>query len=179
MLRISLIVFSLFLTACSRNTEKNITIMQLQQMADIATVEFTISKIIQASDRPAWYKYGERKILISIKARIKAGVDMSQMHDNDISISGNSVKMQLPRAHIISLNIDPESIKEEYSRTGFFRSSFSNQERYDFLLQAENQIIEAIDEMGILVTAENNAILFFESWLRTSGFETIEVIIKK
>jgi hypothetical protein len=171
-----------FVFSCShfKNPEnETITLHQLQEMADMATVEIVVSRIVKASDEPAWYKHGDRKILMSVRARLKAGVDMSGIKDEHIQISGNNVRMEIPAARLISLNIDPNSINEEYSRTGFFRSSFTSEERYDFLRQAENQIRESIDDMGLLEAAELNAVLFFESWLELMGYESVQVVVRK
>ena len=156
-----------------------LSLMQLQEMADMATVEFTVSKIVKATNSPAWYKYGDRRILISCKARIIAGVDMSEMKDEDMEINGSTIRLEIPGAKLIALNMDPESISEEYVKTGFFRSPFSNEDRYDLLQQAEAQIRDSIEEMGIIQTAEANAVLFFESWLRLLGFESIQVVVKE
>ncbi|MFN3556338.1 MAG: DUF4230 domain-containing protein [Bacteroidales bacterium] len=168
-----------FLASCNRSekTPEPITIMQLQEMSEMATAEFVVSKIVKATDVPPWYKVGERKTLISVKARIKAGIDLRQLNDQSLHISGNSVVLHLPPAQLISLNIEPESIRQEYEWRGFFRSPFSNQERNLLLQQAEQDIRSGVAQMGILETASLHAALFFESWFRLMGFEHVEVTV--
>jgi hypothetical protein len=176
-----LLSFSVSLVSCSwfRDEKKPTDIIhQLQEMSDMATVEYTISKVVKVDDAPGWYKYGERKLLISCKARIKAGISMAEILEDDISVSGNSITLYIPQSRVISLNMDPESIHEEYSKTGLFRSTFTNEERYNFLQQAEKEIKENIAEMGILARADAHAVSFFESWLRLMGFEQVHVITK-
>ncbi len=169
------------LFSCQRPSDKPgaITVRQLQDMSEMATVEFVVSRIIRASDTPSWYKYGDRKILMSAGATIKAGIDMGGITDNDINTQGSSITLTLPPASLISLNMHPESIQQEYESRGFFRSPFTNEERYRFLRQAEEEIRESIPEMGLLETAESHAVLFFESWLRLMGYEQVEVRIRK
>jgi hypothetical protein len=172
----------LVFSSCSQIKDppnKTITLHQLQEMSDMATVEIFVSRIVKAVDDPPWYKYGDRRILMSVGARLKAGINMNEIKDENIQITGSSVRLELPAARLISLTIDPESIKEEYIRTGFFRSSFTNEERYDFLKQAEFQIRESIDGMGLLEAAELNSIAFFESWLKLMGFDDVQVVIKR
>lgn len=174
-------VFLVFFSFCSlfeREKESISVIHQLQDMSEMATVEFVVSKVVKVNDVPDWYKIGDRKLLISTKARIKAGTNMGEIGEDDIMISGNSIELRIPHARVISLHMDPESIKEEYSRTGFFRSSFTNEERYAFLTQAEKEIKESILQMGVLQRANAHAVAFFESWLRVMGFEQVNVIIK-
>jgi len=185
-IRVSLIVLTILVfsgssISCSRSgSEKNPAeiIHQLQEMSDMATVEYVISKVVKVNDVPGWYKYGERKLLISCKARIKAGINMARIDEDDIAVSGQSITLYIPQARLISLNMDPESIKEEYSKTGFFRSNFTNEDRYNFLQQAEKEIKENIAEMGILARADAHAVSFFESWLRLMGFEQVQVFTK-
>lgn len=177
-----LIPFFLFTFSCCSFLEKekeNIDVIhQLQDLSELATVEFVVSKVVKVNDVPDWYKYGERKLLISCKARIKAGINMGEIGEDDMVISGKSIELKIPHARVISLNMDPESIREEYSKTGFFRSGFSNEDRYAFLVQAEEQIRESIPEMGVLSKANAHAVLFFESWLRVMGFEQVDVTTK-
>lgn len=153
-------------------------IHRLQNMSDLATVEFVVSKVVKVNDVPDWYEYGDRKLLISCKARIKAGTDMAKIDEEDLAINGKSIEIRIPHARVISLNMDPESIKEEYSKTDFFRSGFTNADRYAFLAQAEKEISESIPQMGVLYNANAHATAFFESWLRVLGFEQVRVIIK-
>ncbi|MFW6351224.1 MAG: DUF4230 domain-containing protein [Bacteroidota bacterium] len=177
-----LFITLLFILPNACNVEEEdpkISVVQLQTMADMATVEFVVSKIVKVSNDKTWYTYGDRKILMSVTATIKAGVSMESLTEENLKIEGNSVMLQLPGAKMISLNVDPESIKEEYAYTGFFRDSFSNEERYALLAQAEKEIENQIGQMEVIRTAETHAILFFESWLRLMGFENPIVVIQK
>lgn len=172
-----ILLFVLALAGCTRKekTPDPVSILQLQEMSEMVTTEYVVSKMVKASDSPGWYKRGDRKTLISVKARIKAGIDMQQINESSLEISGNTLSLTLPPAHIISLNIDPASIRQEYERRGYFRSPFSNEERYILLQQAEEDIRAGIAEMGILQTAEMNAVLFFSTWFRLMGYEHVHI----
>ena len=173
--------FMLPFSTCSffkKEKESINVIHQIQEMSEMATVEFVVSKVVQVNDVPDWYKIGDRKLLISTKARIKAGTNRKEIGDEDIEITGNSIELRIPHARVINLNMDPESIQEEYSRTGFFRRSFTNEERYGFLVQAEKEIYESIPQMGVLNRANAHSVAFFESWLRAMGFEQVHVVVK-
>ena len=56
----------------------NKKIMGIESMAELGTVEYTVTKIIKANDA-AWYRYGDRKILFSSVAYLKAGIDMQEL----------------------------------------------------------------------------------------------------
>lgn len=42
--------------------------------AELGTVEYTITKVVKADDNADWYKFGDRKILFTVKATMKAGI---------------------------------------------------------------------------------------------------------
>ncbi|MEP6597427.1 MAG: DUF4230 domain-containing protein [Ginsengibacter sp.] len=150
-------------------------VLGLQKMSDLATAEYVVTKIIKANDNKTWYKAGDRKILMSCKAALVAGIDMSKISEKDISINGDKIYLTLPHARLLYINIKPEDIKTEYEDVSMFRTKFSSQERDELASQAENQIKESADSMGIFVTAETNATLFINNFLKKEGFQNINI----
>lgn len=175
MVRLTIILF-LFLFSCkSRDNDNKNRVLTLKDMSDLATVEYRVTKIIKASDNKTWYKLGDRKILMSCEATIKAGIDMSQLDKNNFQITDKSIKVNLPQPKIISINIPVESIKTEYMDVGILRSEFSNAERYSLATQAEQQIKASINELGILDQAKANTAAFVTQFLRRLGYEKINI----
>ena len=150
-------------------------IYSLQEMSDLATVEYTVTKIIKAKDDKTWYKIGDRKILMSCEAQIKAGIDMSSISENNFSINGKDVELQLPPPKIISVSIPAETIKVEYEDISFFRDSYKTSERDQLATQAEAQIRNSIDSLGILQQAKVNTSLFVNNFLARLGYENITI----
>ena len=56
-----------------------------------------------------------------------------------------------------------------------FRDKFSSQEKNELAAQAEKQIKESADSLGIYVTAETNATLFINNFLQKEGFKNIQI----
>ena len=152
-------------------------VYEIRNIGELATTEYTVGKIIKLDDEASeWYKYGDRKILISTKAKIKAGIDLTQIQDNDIQISGNKIIITLPPAKIISFSMDPKDIETEMESINGFRDKFTQQEKIAFLKQGEASIKKDIAETGIIKDANDNAILFLEDFYKNIGFD--EVIVK-
>ena len=175
---ILLLLYSFFLVGCnsaSKNANKKKEIMGLQQMSDLATAEYVVTKIIKASDDKTWYKAGDRKILMTCKATIVAGIDLSKLKEDDFSIDGESITITLPRAKLLYINIKPEDIKTAYEEVSLFRTKFTSQEKNQLALQAENQIKESVPSLGVLVTAETNASLFVDNFLKNLGYKNISI----
>src|SRR3954452_22561825 len=127
----TVLIFLLIFCGCAKKTlpEQKPDILSLKEMGELATVEYTVTKIIKANDNKTWYKPGERKILMSCEAHIKAGIDMSAINEHSFVINGKNIQVTLPPPKIVSFSIPPESIKTEYEETGVFRDKFSAADR--------------------------------------------------
>lgn len=139
-------------------------------------MEYTVKKVIKASD-VQWYTVGDRKILFTCTAYLKAGIDLGKLSDEDVIIdkADKAVEVTLPHAKLLSINMPAEAVVLEYSSVSFFRSSFSAEERNELLKQGEADIIADVGNMGILADAESNASGFFSAMLYQLGFEKVTV----
>ena len=149
-------------------------------MKQLSLVEYRVSKIIKADDEGAWYKIGDRKILLSCTAYLKAGIDLTGFDADDVDIdwTGERVTVTIPHATLLSLDMPPSEIREEYDHVTMFRHSFSAEERNALLRQGEKQIRKSVPSLGILEKADENARRFFESVFLKMGFETVEVAFR-
>ena len=146
-------------------------------MRQLSLVEYRVSKIIKADDEGQWYKIGERKILLSCTAYLKAGIDLATFGPDDVVIdwSGKRVSVTIPHATLLSLDIPTSEIREEYDHVTMLRHSFTAEERNALLRQGEKQIRDSVPSLGILEKADENARRFFESVFGKMGFETVDV----
>ena len=145
---------------------------------ELGLVEYRVRKIVKANDEGEWYKLGERKILFSCTAYLKAGIDLTNFSISDVTMDrgAGTVTITLPHATLLSINIPASEIRQEYDQVTLLRSSFSAQERNLLLRQGEDHIRKSVPTLGILEKAEENATLFFTSLFSKMGFSTIEVI---
>ena len=187
-----ILFFSIF-TACSN--EPDIPITELYEVRDIgqlSTVEYTIGKIIILEDSDfdwkdfewtdiEWTdidklpKIGERKLLISCKAKVKAGVDLSKIKEEDINVSGNTIEITLPPAEITSFSMDPNSVRTEMENISGFRDAFTQREKSEFLQQGEEAIKNDMADSEVLEDARDNAEMFLEDFYQQLGFEHVIV----
>ncbi|MBN8786953.1 MAG: DUF4230 domain-containing protein [Terrimonas sp.] len=169
------IIGLLFFSCTNKQAARQQEILALKEMNQLVTVEYVVNKIIKASDDQTWYKFGDRKILMTCEATLKAGIDFSKINATDISITDKEITLTLPHATLFSLNIKPEDIKVAYQEIGAFRNEFSSQERNMLAAQAQTQIQASADSLGVLQTAETNASLFVGNFLRNLGYEKVTV----
>ena len=166
----------LIAVGCSKTQDaKREILFSLKEMSDLATVEYTVTKIIKANDNKTWFKVGERKILMSCEAHIKAGVDMSSITKENFIIDGNNITLELPEPKVVSLSIPAETIKVEFQDISLFRDPFKTAERDQLAAQAETQIRNSIDSLGILQQAKINTSLFVNNLLVRLGYQNITI----
>jgi len=172
-----LLILLLFSASCGKKVKDDDkpSILALRQMSDLATVEYTVTKVIKASDNKTWFKLGDRKILMTCEAQIKAGIDMSAIDKNSFKIAGKNIEVSLPQPKIISVSLPPEGIKTEYEEVGVFRDKFKTQERDELATQAEQAIKRSVDSLGILNQAKVNTSMFVTNFLKRLGYENINI----
>ena len=155
-------------------------IKAITEMKQLSLVEYRVSKIIKADDEGQWYKIGERKILLSCTAYLKAGIDLATFGPDDVDIdwTGKRVTVTIPHATLLSLDMPASEIKVEYDHVTMLRQSFSAEERNNLLRQGEKQIRDSVPSLGILEKADENARRFFESVFGKMGFETVDVVFR-
>ena len=175
----SIISFLLF-SGCSGDEQKELPttdVYEIKNVGLLSTTEYTIGKIIKLNDASnLWYKPGNRKILIRCKAKIKAGVDLSKITDDDIVVTGNKITIQLPPSEITSFTMDPNQVHTQMESTTKFRDKFTQTEKNNLMRQGEDAIRKDIEETGIHKDAEDNAIKFIEEFYSQLGFTEVEVI---
>ena len=169
-------VILVLLTGCTAKKEpRQPVVFSLQQIGKLATAEYVITRLVKAEDSQTWYKVGDRKILISCTASVKAGIDFSQLQPQQVQQEEKKVSVLLPPPQILSLSIPPESIKVAYTDVGLFRDPFTTAEINAIMQSAERQIRRQVAALIILATARSNATTFITRFLTTAGFSEVYV----
>ena len=175
----------LLLASCSNKTENNDWQQKMKQAAELGTVQYTVQKVISNSDE-SWQLFGNRKILFSFKAIIKAGVDMEKFNPELVSISENknqhtkSISLELPQPEIFSYNIRPDDVKMIYNQVSALRTDYSNQERDAIVAGGEMELKNDAElTQMILKDARQNASTFFEMLLRQNGFNNVIITFRE
>jgi len=170
----SIILFFFFiLIGCKPSINKEEIEEQMKNLQEFGTSEYVLSKIIIAEDNQ-WYTIGDRKVIITMKASVIAGVDFSKIEIKNIS--NNSISLKLPKSKIILLDIKPEDIEYNFFKVSLTRSEFTNKELNDIQILGEKSIKGKIKDLKILNEAAKNANLFLTNWLKTIGFEKINFL---
>jgi hypothetical protein len=172
-----LVLLAVNLAVPRRNVPPHVGVRTLKDLAELATVEYSVTKIVSYKD-VAWY--GDRKILFEAAATVKAGIDLNELTEQDIKEEGGTaVAISLPTPKILLFNMKPENMREIFNESGVLRSDFSNEEKDGLLSQGEKDIRAKVARMDILQRAGRNARTLLESWLKRMGFEQVRVTFRE
>ncbi len=145
-------------------------IREVQSLARLETIQYSVEKVITAEVNQGVFGplFGD-KLLFVAHGYVIAGVDLSKLSTEDMEINGDKLTITLPDAEVFvaTLNNDDSYV---YDRTtGLFRKSDPNLET-DARQAAEDEILRAALEDGILDQARINAEVFVERLLNDLGY---------
>ncbi len=129
-----------------------------------------------------FFVIGDRKMLISFKADIKAGIDLKDFDPKrDITLKRRekSALIRLPEPVIFSCDVPTDSIVVEYQETGLFRSKIKSEEVAQVAVKGKENILQEIENQKrypILSDARENARRTFTSLLNALGYEKVDVV---
>ena len=146
----------------------------MKNAAELGTVEYTVKKIVKCKDKQR-YTIGDRQILFSSTAYLKAGVKLDNFSEENVMINGKDVTVILPHAELLSFNMPAEETQTVFESYGFFRSRFSAEEQNEILQLGEKDIRDDVPNLGILHDAEQNTKDVFVAMLSQMGFQNINV----
>lgn len=161
------------------NTNRTAVIKEIQSLQRLETAQFTIEKVIDAqTSGTEWeqFLFGDKLLLIA-HAQVIAGVDMSKITDQDISIQGKKITLTLPASELFMTDLD-ESKTQVYDRQKGLLTKGEDQLESQARQAAEQTMTVAACEGDILVTAANNARQQMEKLLLALGFEEVVVNAK-
>jgi hypothetical protein len=152
-------------------------VRQIQQLQRLETVRFSMDKIISGEHQNPYlpkFLVGDRLLLV-VHGEVIAGVDLSQLEPQNVSLHDRSISLRLPKSQILLTRID-NSRTRVYSRdTGLFSSPDPNLES-QVRQEAERELQEAALQDNILKTADDNARTTLSALLRSLGFTNVEFV---
>lgn len=156
------------------NTSGAAVIKQLQTLNKYETASFTIEKVIDAGTTGNRFEellYGDRILLIA-HGQIIAGFDLSKLQENDIQVSGSTVRLTMPPPQILHTKLDPEKTRVYDRRQGLLSRGDKDLES-EARLAAERSLQEAACQGNILDEASKNARTQLTALLKTLNFTTV------
>jgi len=145
---------------------------EIQALARLETVHYTMEKVIRAdSGTPSSldFLFGDELLLIAY-GEVIAGVDMAEIEAEDLELRNGVLYVTLPPAEVFvaTLNNDKSYVYDR--NTGLLSRGDINLETLARQV-AEDEILQAALEDGILDQAEINAEHFLVRFFRALGYQ--------
>ena len=148
-------------------------IRQVRGLSRLETTSYTIEKVITAESGqgPFAFLFGDRLILVA-RGQVIAGVDLGKMEEGDILVTGDgTVVVTLPQAEVFVATLDNQKSYVVDRDTGLVgvNPALETEARQ----AAEQEVLEAALEDGILETAQRNAELYVRQLIMALGFSDV------
>jgi len=145
-------------------------IREVQSLARLETIQYTVEKVITAEINQGVFGplFGDRLLFVA-HGYVIAGVDMADIEAEDFRLEDETLFVTLPQAEVFvaTLNNDESYV---YDRdTGILRKSDQDLETTARQV-AEQEILNAALNDGILNQARQNAEVYLERLLNTLGY---------
>ena len=158
-----------------RTTTGPVVVEGIKELDHLATVRWTESVPVTREtggdilDR----LFSGEKVIVIATGKVEAGVDLGDITEDDVSVGGDSVTIDLPQAEILSASLDEEKTRVYDRDFGPLNMRPDDQLVEEARLQAVEKIKGAARENEILDTAENNAEDSVRAFVTTLGFEEV------
>ena len=157
----------------ARTTTSPVVVEGVRELDRLATVRVTESILVtreSGSENALDRLFSGEKVLLVATGDVEAGVDLSEVGEDDVRVEGETVTIRLPEPEVLSASLDEE-------RTRVYDRDFSplNVRPDDDLVEearlvAVEKVEAAARENGILDTAETNAEDSIRAFVETLGF---------
>jgi hypothetical protein len=143
---------------------------QVQTLSQLVTVTYVMEKVVVLED-VKWF--GESRVLLIAHGIVKAGVDLGELHAEDLEVSGMKISIRLPPAQITDAYLDDQQTRVVERSTGLLRM-FDKDLEQNARQTAVADIRRAARTAGILKDADERARAQLKSLFLQMGFEQIE-----
>jgi hypothetical protein len=147
----------------------------VRNVAKLTTVEMVEYTTVEKGNDFGWLNWakGDRIFLFAV-ARIGAGVDMEKMTTDNFEVNEDSgrVTVQLPAPEIIFVEVDNDATRVYDRDTGLFTKGDAQLES-DARQIAQEVLVNAALEHGILDKAQENAKITISNFLRGVGYTEV------
>ena len=152
-------------------------VQQVQTLSDLVTVKYVMQKVEIVDSPPestlGKFVQGDNKVLLLAQGVVKAGIELKKIKADDVTISGKSLTITLPRPQITDAYLDDAQTKVIERTTGFLRSLDKDLEQTTRQF-AVDDIRRAAQQSGILNDANDRARTELRTFFQQAGFEPVE-----
>lgn len=148
-------------------------IREVQSLARLETIQYTIEKVITAEVNQGVFGplFGDRLLFVA-HGYVIAGVDLAAIENENFRLEEGVLYVTLPETEVFVATLDNDDSYVYDRETGILRKSQRDLETAA-RQAAEEEILNAALDDGILAQAEQNAEVYLERLLNTLGYQQV------
>lgn len=145
-------------------------ITEIRALARLETIQYTVEKVITAEQGQGTFSFlfGD-KLLFVAHGFVIAGIDMGKLEPQNMRYEGGVLYVQLPPAEVFVATLNNEKSYVYDRETGILSQGVMDLETLA-RQAAEQEILKAAMEDGILTQAQTNAEAFLLKFFAALGF---------
>jgi hypothetical protein len=145
-------------------------ITEIRALARLETIQYTVEKVITAEQGQGTFSFlfGD-KLLFVAHGFVIAGIDMNKLEPSDMRYEGGVLYVKLPPAEVFVATLDNEKSYVYDRETGILSQGVMDLETVA-RQAAEQEILKAAMDDGILTQAQTNAEAYLLKFFAALGF---------
>ena len=151
-------------------------IERVRSISELNTVEMYFNEIIDFKNAKLFNSFEipftQKSFIFTVKARVKAGIDLSSIKEEDVEIDGKRLVLRLDEPVITSGEI--LSYKAYDEKDGLF-NEVTTEDTLKALELFEKDLRKQAAENGIIEKAKENAEQTIEGIFMMSGYEQVKI----
>ena len=149
-------------------------VQQIQRLSRLETSSYSIQSVVSVERPGGLLGIGRQKVLIIVQGTVIAGIDLSKLRPEDVTVSpdGKQVTVKLPKVEILSRYLDEGATQVYDHQTGLFTQPDSS-----LVIEAQqmgmSRVMQAACDGGIMKRATDDGQKALREFLRVVGFEVV------
>ena len=151
-------------------------IHEVQALARLETIRYNVEKVITAETGQGAFAFLiQDRLLLVAHGTVIAGIDMAMITSDSMWLDQGVLNVRLPAAEVFIASLDNEKTYVYDRDTGLLKNPDPNLETIA-RQAAEEEILKAALEDGILDQATNNAKMYLQWFFNTLGYHQINFV---
>jgi hypothetical protein len=148
-------------------------IYEIRALARLETIQYSVEKVITAEQNQGTFDFlfGDRMLFVA-HGTVIAGIDMEKIQPGDMQLADGILNVRLPAAEVFIATIDNQKSYVYTRETGILSKQAVDLETLA-RQSAEQEIMKAAVEDGILQQAQVNAETFLLKFFNALGYKTV------
>jgi hypothetical protein len=154
----------------------NTVLERIHMAGELVTAVGCVQTVVRSSDVREWLRLqvGTTELLYVGVGQIRAGLNLMELDENALTVSGDKVTVTLPPCKVLDEKIDVTKSYVFDIRKSLVLSPKAIQLQSAAEKDALKEIREAAVQAGLLDQAQKQAKMLLRYWFEAAGFRTVE-----